>query len=254
MKRSFLATIIATSLTLGGCASWYPETKADRPDDAPNSAMLKQAKAEADRKAAQDSAFQTTDAWIVGSNVKEYQKYPILQDKHVEVSQYNRTLPDMVSRLSEVSGVNVFLASDLYTTPDGEIAEGEQGNGQGGFPELDSTAPDPAGTEVDTSNVMTLLGGSNKKAVGRFANPLETDLSFSVEGSASDLFDTIASQLGISWKYNEAKNRVTFHRMARENFQVYFPGESTTSIATGGGNENESVMSQESEYELVGGD
>lgn len=253
MKISFLATVVATSLALSGCASWYPDTKADKPDNAPSVNLLQQAKAEADLKASQSSAFATDKAWIVGSEVMEYQTHPELQRKKVEVSQYNRTLPEMIGRLSEVAGVNVFLASDLYMKA-GE-SEGEDGSSNQNNPSRDSTNNTGfPGEAVDTSNIMTLLGSSNSTATGRFLDPLNTSISFSINGSASELFDSIGSQLGISWKYNEAKNRVTFHRLARQNFQVFFPGESTTSISTGGGgDDNESVMSQESEYELEGG-
>ncbi|KXS55098.1 MAG: Type II secretory pathway component PulD-like protein [Marinobacter sp. T13-3] len=261
MKKIVIAGMAAATLMLSGCASWYPDTAADKPDDSPTLAALQAAKATADAKAAQESEFITEEPWLVAASVKEYVQYPMLNNKTVELAQYNQTLPDMVSRLSDVAGVNVFIASDLYVRKDGELAGDEADAGGQAIDletmqQMDSTGP-AAGQaqEVDTSNVMTLLGGSGAKAEGRFANPLETPISYSVNGSATELFDTIAAQLGISWKYDEARNRVTFYRLTRENFQVFFPGESETSISTGGGKgEDESVMSQESEFQLEGGD
>lgn len=248
MKRFILTTLAVTTFTLSGCASWYPETKADKNPDAPSKSSLHAAKEEADRKAAQASGFNNDSPWLVASTVSEYTQHPILNERHVEISQYNRKLPDMTVRLSKAAGVNIFLASDLYVLSD---KSGKSSDGRGNT----RNEPQSVGMSevVDTSNVLTLLGADTGSPMSRMEDPLGTPISIAVDGSATELFDNIAAQLGISWKYDEARNRVTFHRLTRQNFQVYFPGETETSISVGASSDNESVISQESDFELEGG-
>lgn len=245
--KAFVLTALATAtLTLSGCASWYPETKADKNPDAPSKTSLHGKKLEADRRAAQASAFITESPWLVASTVSEYVQYPILNERHVEISQYGRTLPDMTARLAKVAGVNIFLASDLYVSAGKSDSRGGQS---------DRNEPQSVGMSevIDTSNVLTLLGSTGGSPTSRMEDPLGTPISIAVDGSATELFDSIAAQLGISWKYDEARNRVTFHRLSRQNFQVYFPGETETSIGVGKRRDSESVISQESDFELEGG-
>lgn len=246
MKRILLVTLTLASLGLNGCAAWYPDTKADKDADAPTIGMLKAQKEAADRKSAEANAFQTNSPWLVASTVIEYEQYPALQRKQVEISQYNRTLPEMVARLSDVAGVNIFLASDLYIGA-GENIGGSQVSGREepqsvGMPEV-----------VDTSNVLTLLGTTASSGANRFNSPLSTKISIATDGTASDLMDNVATQLGISWKYDEARNRVTFHRLTRENFQIFFPGMASTKIDVGGSSSTDNVIKQKSEYEIDGG-
>lgn len=250
MKRILLATLAATTLTLSGCAAWFPETKADKSPDSPSLETLKQEKERRDQLSAQASSFQTESPWLVASTVVEYEQYPVLNRKRLELSQYNRTLPEMVNRISEAAGVNIFLASDLYLNTGGGGSEG-MGAG-GGLTDSPQSVSMPR--IVDTSNVLTLLGGTsggNNKS--RFEDPLSSRISVVVDGSASELLDNIATQLGISWKYDEARNRVTFHRLTRQNFQVFFPGIATTTIGVGGSSVDDSVISQSSDFEIDGG-
>lgn len=246
MKAFVLTALAAATLTLSGCASWYPETKADKNPDAPSRTSLHAAKQAADHRAAQASAFVTDSPWLVASTVSEYVQYPILNERHVEISQYGRTLPDMTTRLSKVADVNIFLASDLYASA---------GKSSSSPKRSDRDEPKSVGMSevIDTSNVLTLLGSTGGSPNSRMEDPLGTPISIAVDGSATELFDSIAAQLGISWKYDEARNRVTFHRLTRQNFQVYFPGETETSIGVGASSDSESVISQESDFELEGG-
>lgn len=251
MKRILLATLAATSLTLSGCAAWFPATKADKPAGAPSIETLKQEKARLDHQSAQASTFQTESPWLVASTVVEYEQYPTLNRKRLELSQYNRTLPEMVSRISEAAGVNVFLASDLYLNTGGETS-GARLDGAGSLTDEPQSVGMPR--IVDTSNVLTLLGGggsgSNKS---RFEDPLSSRISVVIDGSVSELLDNIATQLGISWKYDETRNRVTFHRLTRQNFQVFFPGLATTKIDVGATGSSDNVINQTSDYEIDGG-
>jgi type IVB pilus formation R64 PilN family outer membrane protein len=254
MKRLFLTTMVVAILGLSGCASWYPETKADKFPDSPSATSLKLQKQEADRRSAEMSAFQTNTPWLVASTVVEYEQYPSLNRKPVEIAQYNRTLPQMVARISEKAGVNIFLASDLYRAPEESQEQDAEALGEDGF----GIGLDSAGisASTDDSSVLTLLSSSSPAMGGRLEEPLKQKISVVINGSASQLLDSIASQLGIAWKYNETRNRVTFYRLTRENFQVFFPGLTNTKLSMGGRGEgsSDSVIEQKSEMELEGGD
>lgn len=251
MKRIAVTFLILAGVGLNGCASWYPETKADKPENAPTASTLAQQKEDADKRAEKMSAFETDTPWLVETTVVERQQYSSLNTKPVEMSQYNRTLPDMVSRISTVAGVNVFLASDLYKEPIDSDSQSEGGN--------ELTGTDSAGTSADqSSNVMSLLGNSagSGSTNNRNEKPLEQEISVVVQGSAAELVENIAAQLGIAWKYDESRNRVTFYRRTRENFQVFFPGMAETQIGmggSGGSDDADSVIEQKSEMELEGG-
>lgn len=256
MNRMFLTLTLLTSMVLGGCAAWYPETEADAPADSPTVARLLERVQQAERKAEQESAFATNEAWLVGTKVKESPRYPYLQEKEVELAQFNRTLPEIISRLSETAGVNIALASDLYISAENGSSQQNAAGPGANFPAAGDPGASAPAEPVDTSNVMSLIGsaGGTGKAEGRFADPLKTPISFSVNGTAWELFENIATQLGISWKYSKEKNQVTFFRLTRKNFQVFFPGKSSTEISTGGDSSGEdSVMSQESDYTINGG-
>jgi len=248
MKRFLLTTLVLASLGLSGCATWYPETKADKPSYLPSAQSLKMQKLAADNRLAQMSAFQTDTPWLIAGTVVEYEQYPTLKRKLVEIAQYNRTLPEMVSRIAEKSGVNIFLASDLYLSPNEEAQS--VGTDLANAVGVDSTG---VGAGIDDGNVLTLLGSASSNGGTRFTAPLEQRISVVVDGSASELIESIATQLGIAWKYDEARNRVTFYRLTRENFQVFFPGLAKTKIGMGGSSED-AVINQTSEMELQGGD
>jgi type IVB pilus formation R64 PilN family outer membrane protein len=254
MKRLFLTTMVVAILGLSGCASWYPETTADKFPGSPSATSLKLQKQEADRRSAEMSAFQTNTPWLVASTVVEYEQYPSLNRKPVEIAQYNRTLPQMVARISEKAGVNIFLASDLYRAPEESQEQDAEALGEDGF----GIGFDSSGisASTDDSSVLTLLSSSTPTMGGRLEEPLKQKISVVINGSASQLLDSIASQLGIAWKYNETRNRVTFYRLTRENFQVFFPGLTNTKLSMGGAGEgsSDSVIEQKSEMELEGGD
>lgn len=93
---------------------------------------------------------------------------------------------------------------------------GEDGFGIG----LDSAG---ISASTDDSSVLTLLSSSSPAMGGRLEEPLKQKISVVINGSASQLLDSIASQLGIAWKYNETRNRVTFYRLTRENFKFSSP-------------------------------
>lgn len=254
MKRLFLTAMVVASLGLGGCASWYPDTKADKPSGAPSADSLKLQKEEADRRSADMSAFQTSTPWLVASTVVEYEQYASLNRKPVEIAQYDRTLPQMVARISEKAGVNIFLASDLYRAPEKNQEQNVEGSAADSMGlEVDSTG---ISTSINDSNVLTLLGQSSQSTASRLEKPLKQKISVVINGSAAQLLNSIASQLGIAWKYDEARNRVTFYRLTRENFQVFFPGLTNTKLSMGGSGADsaDSVIEQKSEMELEGGD
>lgn len=255
MNQTKLIMALSASVVLAGCAAWFPETDADQ--DAPKITM-ETVKAEYDRlteKATKESAFSVDEPWLVSTEIKEIKRYPELDEKRITISQYGKTLPEMVTRIADLLDVNVFLASDLYLDSSGSIRE----SGQGGQPQGDSATSRPRSIQmprvVDSSSVMELMGSSAFGGEGsRFGDPLSTEISaVSQAGSGSELLDNIAAQLGISWKYDDVRNRVTFYRLTQENFQVFFPGTSATKIDVGRSGDQDSVIRQNSSFEIEGG-
>lgn len=248
--KTHLVSALAASIMLSGCAAWYPKTNADQDKPIVDMESLKSDLDQATRKATERSSFKTSNPWLVAEEITEFQRYPTLDAKPITISQFNQTLPQMVNRISDLLGVNVFLASDLYLSMDGDVIERPGGGGATGQPQS------VGGAEViDTSSVLTLMGRSGFGGdSGRFGNPLDARITaVSNGGSATALLDNISAQLGISWKYDKPRNRVTFFRLTQENFQVFFPGESEMDVEAGRSGDSDSVISQSSKFETEGG-
>jgi len=252
IKTSLVA--VATSITLAGCAAWMPETNADRPKHMPTLEKLQAELLKLEQEASKGSKFKDDSPWLVAKHVGDYQKYDHLEGQKITIAQYGKTLPEMVVRLSEEMDVNIFLASDLYLNREGAANQGKknqstQKQGSEGGPRS-IRQPEI----IDTSNVMTLFGATFGGNSGRFDDPLSAELTVKSEGqSASDLLDNIAAQLGISWKYDEVRNRVTFYRLDQENFQVFFPGIAEAEIDVGRSGDRDSVIRQNASYENESG-
>ncbi|ABM21054.1 MULTISPECIES: type II secretory pathway protein [Marinobacter] len=252
IKTSLFAVV--TSITLAGCAAWMPETNADRPKHMPTLEKLQAELLKLEQEASKGSKFKDDSPWLVAKHVGDYQKYDHLEGQKITIAQYGKTLPEMVVRLSEEMDVNIFLASDLYLNREGAANQGKknqstQKQGSEGGPRS-IRQPEI----IDTSNVMTLFGATFGGNSGRFDDPLSAELTVKSEGqSASDLLDNIAAQLGISWKYDEVRNRVTFYRLDQENFQVFFPGIAEAEIDVGRSGDRDSVIRQNASYENESG-
>lgn len=241
---------------LSGCAAWFPDTNADKPAHMPTLAKLQGQLQKLDERAAKDGAFIDDQPWLVAREVGDYQKYDHLEEQNVTIAQYGKTLPEMVVRLADEMDVNIFLASDLYLNAEGESVNSQSNQSGGNSGRGRTGAPRSVGPAevIDTSNVMTLFGGSFGGDQGRFGSPLEGKLTVkSSGGSAAGLLDNISAQLGISWKYDEVRNRVTFYRLTQENFQVFFPGVAKTDIDVGRSNDRDSVIRQKASFENEGG-
>ncbi|OLF81936.1 type II secretory pathway protein [Marinobacter sp. C18] len=252
MKPAISMLLVAT---LTGCAAWYPETNADKGDHLPTLERLQGQLKKLEESAAKDGSFKDDQPWLVAKEVGDYERYEHLEQQRVKIGQYGKTLPEMVVRLSDEMNVDIFLASDLYLDADGNSTnENDSRNrrnqgGQAGTPRSVGQAE-----VIDTSNVMTLFGGSYGGDQGRFGNPLEANITVKSDGgSAASLLDNIAAQLGISWKYDEVRNRVTFYRLAQENFQVFFPGIAEADIDVGRSGDRDSVIRQNASFENEGG-
>jgi len=252
MMKNLIAVTVAASV-LTGCAAWYPETSADRDASQPTIQDLQTRLAMLEQEAARSADFKSDQPWLVGAEIREYTKYPYLEEQNVTIAQYGKTLPQMVGRISELLGVNVFLASDLYLSPSGEnagaIPRDNRSGGRTGRPQSVEQAQ-----IVDTANVMTLFGASFGGDGDRFGNPMDSKITaVSQGGSASALLDNIASQLGISWRYDETRNQVTFFRLAQETFDVFFPGIAEAEVDLGRSGDRDSVIRQNASFENEAG-
>ncbi|ONF42604.1 type II secretory pathway protein [Marinobacter lutaoensis] len=252
MKKLLLAT--ATSVFLAGCAAWFPETKADREPHYPTVADLQSRLVALEQQAAREASFKSDQPWLVKQEVKEYPRYPYLDDQQITISQFGKTLPEMVGRLAEQLNVNIHLAADLYMDKgeDSRRSDAERMDNRS------SRTGQPASIEqpkiVDTASVMTLFGGAFGGDGERFGNPLKTRISVvSQGGSASALLDNIAAQLGISWRYDETRNQVTFYRLAQETFQVFFPGVADAAVELGRSGDRDAVIRQQASFENESG-
>ena len=254
MKVPFIASLVGISLS--GCAAWFPETNAKKPEHMPTLERLQGQLRALEERAAEDGSFQDNQPWLVAREVGDYQRYDHLEEQNVTIGQYGKTLPEMVVRLSDEMNVDIFLASDLYLNDKGEANNNRSqssgsaaGGGRTGAPRSIGQAE-----VIDTSNVMTLFGGSFGGDQGRFGSPLEASLTVkSSGGSAAALLDNISAQLGISWRYDEVRNRVTFYRLMQENYQVFFPGIAETQIDVGQSGDQDSVIRQSASFESEGG-
>lgn len=253
LKATLLA--VTTSFALAGCAAWMPETNADRPEHLPTLEKLQAQLAKLQKEASKNSKFKDESPWLVAKHIGDYQRYDHLESQSITMAQYGKTLPEMVVRLSEEMDVNIFLASDLYLNQEGEVpqkgdptASGRNGGGENAPRSMKQPKV------IDTSNVMTLFGATFGGNGSRFDDPLGAEITVkSKDEPASHLLDNIASQLGISWKYDEVRNRVTFYRLAQENFQVFFPGIAEAEIDVGRSGDRDSVIRQNASFENESG-
>ena len=251
MKLSALLLALLVSVGISGCAAWFPETKADRSSQLPTLEQLRAELEEKERAATEANRFQVDSPWLVASEVTEYTRYPYLEEKSITIGVYGKTLPQMVNRISQLMDVNIFLASDLYLNADGGSVSTTSDRRGGEQQDRDSRPRSMTAPEIiDTSNVMTLFGGAFGGDEGRFGNPLAAKINaVSNGGTAAALLDNVAAQLGISWKYNEARNQVTFYRLDQENFQVFFPGTAETDINVGRSSDRDSVIRQNASFQ-----
>ncbi|ARM86298.1 type II secretory pathway protein [Marinobacter salarius] len=250
MLNKILVLCVAVTV-LSGCAAWYPETSSDREPSQPTVNDLQSRLKKLEIDASKNASFVSDQPWLVASEVQEYEKYPYLEEQSITISQYGKTLPEMVGRLSSQMEVNIYLASDLYQDTDGGAREEETRNrgGRTGQPQSVKQAQ-----IVDTSSVMTLFGGRFGGDGNRFGNPLDASISVvSKGGTATALLNNVAAQLGINWRYDEERNTVTFYRLTQENFQVFFPGMAEAGVDLGRSGDRDSVIRQNATFENEAG-
>ncbi|WP_018405164.1 hypothetical protein [Marinobacter gelidimuriae] len=247
IHRSWI--VVSLAGLLSACAAWYPETDADNPKFDEQLSNLNQRLIETERDIRERNSFNTNQPWLVSEVIEETTKYPDLEGRTLKASLFNQTLPQMIGRLTELSGVNIELSSDLFVSAGG----GNDGGGQTGGSRLQvQMEPEQS---VDMSSVMTLLGRASFGEQGSIReNPLSVRISVSSNVQpVTNAFNDIAGQLGIHWRYNKDREIVTFYRLARKNFQIFFPGLADAEINVGG-NGQDSVIDQSSSFEHEGGD
>lgn len=247
-----MSSIVAVAL-VSGCAAWLPDTNADKPDYMPSLMKLQAELAEREERAAKGRSFFDDSPWLVARSVGDYQRFEHLENQKVTLAQYDKKLTDMVGRLSQEMGVNVFLASDLYLNAKGETRSESQSRNQRRT-ETDEPRSIGQSRVLDTSNVMTLFGATFGGDGSRFDDPLNTRITVKSDGEkASDVLDNISAQLGINWKYDEVRNRVTFYRLEQKNYQVFFPGIAEADIQVGRSGDRDSVIRQNASFENEAG-
>jgi len=244
-KLPFIA-VLAGALTLSGCAALYPETEADDQHKDQYAQLLEKMKA--DRLAqAERPDFRSETPWLVAGERYEYVTYPELNDKPILLAEHQKPLTKIIKRLQEQTDVRFQMNSDLFVKP--EDTQGLVGEGQG----------DLENSQSSSSSSMDILGsafgGSGAKDQGNiFDDPTKVPISIEVDGNLTDALDRIVGQLSLSWKYDAKKNVVEFYRLERKNFQVFFPGNSSTEIGVGNSGDNvDRVISQSSNYQFDGG-
>lgn len=232
-------------VSLSGCASWYPKTDADQ--DVPvvtTDSLMVELEDSPQAKRAKNDGFIANTPWLVANEIEVLPQNPELDGKRLTVGQYNQTLPSIVPRLEELSDLTITLSSDLYLEPGGEFRAGG-----------DNTQPNQVGgltpsRIVQSSALTTLAGNGSSKMV----DPLQTPITvISRNGTAREILDNIAAQLAISWKYDSARNRVTFYRLEKESYQIFFPGLSESDVSLGGSDGEDSVIEQNASFEFDGG-
>lgn len=252
MNKTGVCFAVLACVSMAGCAAWFPETKADQDKPKISLDSVQSNLDELTEKATIQSKFEIDEPWLVASEVKEHKRYPLMDEKQITISQYSKTLPQIMNRISDLLEVNVYLASDLQDSSGDDNATPQEMGGR----ESRTSAPRSLSMpkKVDTSSVMELIGNNSFGGEGWGGDPLNTEITaVSNGGTATALLDNIAAQLGISWKYSESRNRVTFYRLAQENFQVFFPGASETEIDVGKSGDRDSVINQKSKYKIDGG-
>lgn len=234
-----------SGLALSGCAAWYPTTDADQsvPAVTPDGLMQELHDSPQERKS-RTSGFIASTPWLIANEIEVLAQNADLDGKRLTIGQYDQKLPRIVPRIEEMTGLTVNLSSDLYLEPGGEFIAG--GSGAGG------ATPSLTPSRVVQDTAATMLRGSSGSS--RMLDPLQTPITVvSKNGTARELLDNIASQLAISWKYDAARKRVTFYRLRKESYQVFFPGLSNSDVELGGSTGEDSVIEQNASFEFDGG-
>jgi type IVB pilus formation R64 PilN family outer membrane protein len=235
-----IAILAAATTVLSACSTFFPNTDASpNPKAEERYAQLMRGLQEARAEQIQARSFYASTPWLVGKEVVEPERYPELEDKWITIGEFNKTLPAIVPRLSRLGGVAINLAPDLYEKED---------NANGGAAANNAVGMDSTGGSALSLLTNSATGSSSDDEV------LKKRIFLEVDGPFTEALDSISAQLGISWEFDTARNKVTFYRLTTETLQVFFPGESTTTIGTGGsGDSADNVISQQSKFEFEGG-
>lgn len=240
--------IIVGALTVSGCASWFPETKAEQDHQARFDQVMRKYQ-ESVVKNTEKRNFAADSPWLVESEVYHRREYPRLDDVELAISERNKTLPQIINRLGLLTDISFHLSEDLFLDP--KDKDYEVDDRQNASPQTDST-----GTTVSPAGgALQILRGASQGSLkeSRFSDPTKSAITFEVDGPLPRVLNAISSQLGISWRYEPTEDRVEFYRLDQKNFQIFYPGESETTVGVGGSGGSDNVINQRSEFRFDGG-
>lgn len=243
------AGLLALSTALSGCAAWLPDSKSEQDHEERFHQVMRKYQ-ESIVKQTEARRFLADSPWLVESEVFHRREYPRLDGIELAVSEQYKTLPQIINRLGLLTDVSFHLSEDLFLDPEDRDYEVDDDRRR-------TAQTDSAGnTAAPGGGALQILRGAATGDLrdSRFSDPTKTPISFTVNGPLPRILNAITSQLGINWRYEPTEDQVEFYRLSQKNFQIFFPGESDTTVSVGNrGGGADKVIDQRSEFRFDGG-
>ncbi|WP_165495703.1 hypothetical protein [Marinobacter halodurans] len=240
-RQTFQALIVLIGITsLSGCANWFYKEKGQQEIADRQQSVLDTLKTE--KKVHETGqSFVSETPWLAGDQVHKKQAYPTLESAPAELKEQSITLPEIASRLGDLTGINISLDPDLGEEPNKDGYEVDSGN---------SVGTDASGQSTPANPLMPQLtrNSRNEKLSGLVMEPLATPINVSFNTSLKRALDSLASRFAIDWRYNKRTNEVTFFRTQTRSFQISYPGSADSEAQVGSNEIKDSALNEEITY------
>lgn len=247
--------LLTLTLVLSGCASWFSGEETRREMEKRRQEVLDRIEREPEKRT-KEREFVSSTPWLAGENVHKEQAYPELESAPAVLTENDITLPEIASRLGDLSGVNIKLDPDLGKLPDSdEFQVDEEGEGGGGGSGSGSGGGQGSSGLGSSNPLSPQLGrsGQNDRLTGLVMKPLTSEINIDFDTNLKRALDNLASRFSVHWDYDRQNNEVTFYRTDTRSFQVDFAGDVEGEVQVGSDDDADSVMSESLSYENSAG-
>lgn len=205
-------------------------------------------------KKVKESRIKPKDAYLLNSHIEIHEgmfllgdikevvtPLPVFFEQKVTLSMVNVKLPKIATRLTEITGVQFHLATDLRAETKSSQNSFSIKDDGASVVKKDGTSVPPSsainrvlnGSPIDSgANQISNSSGQQASEDKPSFDPYIDAISFSHNDSLEQLLDLISGRYSISWRWNENTQKVMFYRLMTRTFKVKFPGESVNKIET----------------------
>lgn len=241
MKKTLLASAIAATFLLQGCAtSSIVEKEGERTFLKSKNASdhaLKSLQKDMKSKKVDERVYWQDDVPIL--NVKKIpykESLPDLFDREVIINEPFATNVDaLLLKMSKTTGINIIIEDDVFSPEEDD--ETSSSSTESSNPTFDDFGSDSEGSSLSASFSSSNLFSDDETTVNK-----SKKVSLTHDGSVKDMLNAFTSKIGAKWRYEKNQNRVVIYKLETRIIYIpSIPGGYSLGAAVAGSNSSNSA-------------